>query len=56
MVKNKLEELMQVLHGVSVGLAYIVIQGNITATIIMVRHNNRRNNRTKLLQRKRAVN
>ena len=27
MVKNKLEELMQVLNGVSVGLAYIVSQG-----------------------------
>ena len=41
-----------VLSGVSVGLAYVVSQGNITATIVMVRHNNRRNSGTELLQRK----
>lgn len=34
------------------GLAYVVSQGNITATNNMVRHNNRRKSRTKLPQRK----
>lgn len=32
--KPKLSAVLAVVHGVSVGLAYIVSQGNVTATII----------------------
>jgi hypothetical protein len=32
--KPKLSAVIAILHGVSVGLAYIVTQGNLTATVI----------------------
>jgi len=51
--KPKLSAVLAVLNGVSVGLAYVVSQGNITATITWFARNNRRNSRT-MLQRKKS--
>ena len=46
--KPRLAAVLAVLNGVSVGLAYIVSQGNITATIIWFARNNRRHSSTML--------
>jgi hypothetical protein len=46
--KPKLSAVLPVLNVVSVGLAYIVSRGNINGNNHVVRHNNRRNSRTKL--------